>query len=111
MKLSEIKGERALDVIADIIEPVANIAMDEVASDIFNKKECPEGTDTTTFVVERLKKSIPALIKGHKTDLVTILATINDVTADEYTENMTIVSLIKDSIDLVSDDAFTELFT
>ena len=38
MKLSDIKGERTLDVIAEIIDPVANIAEDKAASDLFQKK-------------------------------------------------------------------------
>lgn len=33
MKLSDIKGERTLEVIADIINPIANIAEDETASE------------------------------------------------------------------------------
>ncbi len=111
MKLSEVKGERAMDVIADIIEPVANIAMDEIASDIFSKKKCPEGMSVAAFLVERIKKSVPALIKGHKADIITILAAIDDVTEEDYIKGMTLVSLVKDFVDLVSDEAFTELFT
>ena len=32
MRLSDIQGERVFDVIADIIDPIANIAEDDAAS-------------------------------------------------------------------------------
>ena len=34
MKLAEIKGERALDVIAEIMEPIGNIATDKNSANI-----------------------------------------------------------------------------
>lgn len=111
MKLSEIKGERALDVIADIIVPVTNIAMDEEASDLFKKKRVPKGQNTNTFVAERIKASVPALLKKHKADLVTIMSLLNDISTEEYLENMTVASFTKDVLDLITDEAFTELFT
>ena len=38
MKLSKIKGERVFDVIADIIDPIANIAEDKVAAALFQRQ-------------------------------------------------------------------------
>ena len=42
MKLSDIKGERTLDVIAEIIEPIANIAADQTAAALFQRQRCPK---------------------------------------------------------------------
>lgn len=43
MKLSDIQGDRVFDVIADIIDPIANIAEDEKASAMFQREKLPEG--------------------------------------------------------------------
>ena len=41
MKLSDIQGDRVFDVIADIIDPIANIAEDEKASAMFRREKLP----------------------------------------------------------------------
>ncbi len=56
MRLSDIKGERTLDVIADIIDPIANIAEDEVASDLFKREKLPEGMTAKKFLLQRARK-------------------------------------------------------
>ena len=38
MKLSDIKGDQVLDVLAELIVPVTNIAMDEAAAAILKKQ-------------------------------------------------------------------------
>ena len=38
MKLSDVKGERTIEVIAEIIDPIANIAEDEEASAMFKRE-------------------------------------------------------------------------
>ena len=110
MKLSDIKGERTLDVIADIIDPIANIAEDEEASNLFRKERLPEGTTKKSFLLQRARKAVPALLKGHKSDIISILSTIDGTTPEEYTASLNLVKLTKDAIDLVSDEAFTMLF-
>jgi hypothetical protein len=45
MKLSKIKGERAFDVIADIIDPIANIAEDKVAAALFQRQKLPDADE------------------------------------------------------------------
>ena len=111
MKLSEIKGERALDVVADLVEPIANIAMDKDASEMFTKKPIPTGTDAREFTLKRMSASLPALIKNHKADLVKIFASINNIDYDECMETITIPSLVKGIVDIVTDDVFVQLFT
>ena len=110
MRLSDIKGERTLDVIADIIDPIANIAEDEAASNLFRKEKLPDGMTPKKFLLQRARKAVPALLKGHRGDIISILSTIEGTTKEEYTASLNLVKLTKDAIDLVSDEAFTTLF-
>lgn len=111
MKLSDIKGERTLDVIADLIDPIANIVADEKAAVMFKREKLPEGKTAREFVVERLKSSVPVLLKDHKADIIFILSTIEGVTPEEYSEGLTIEKLIVDFIDLFTDGVASSLFT
>ena len=110
MRLSDIKGERTLEVIADIIDPIANIAEDEEASALFKREKLPEGMTAKKFLLQRARKSAPALLKGHKEDIIAILAAIEGTPADEYAGTMNLVKLIKDTVDLLTDEAFGALF-
>lgn len=110
MKLSEIRGERVLDVVADVIDPIVSIAMDKDAAEIFERKPCPEGMTPTEFVLSRIKKSMPKLIKSHKPELVAIMSAINDVPADEYMEGLTLAKLMRDLTDLLTDEEFLGFF-
>lgn len=110
MRLSDVKGERTLDVIADIIDPVANIAESEAAKALFKREQLPKGMDPRTFALQRIRKTVPALLKTHKRDLLTILAVIEGKPYEEFMEGMGLVSLAKDLLDLFSDSAFVELF-
>ena len=107
MKLSEIKGERTFDVIADCIDPVMNIAMDKKASAFFEQQECPKGQTPREFMLARAKRSIPHLLKNHKADLIAILATINGVTPADYEKNMTLASVIADVTEVLTDEEFS----
>lgn len=110
MRLSDIKGERTLEVIADIIDPIANIAEDEEASALFKREKLPDGMTAKKFLLQRARKSAPALLKGHKEDIIAILAAIEGTTPDEYAGALNLVKLIKDTVDLLTDEAFGALF-
>ena len=110
MRLSDIKGDRVFDVIADIIDPIANIASDETASAIFKREKLPEGMTAKAFLMERARKAVPALLKGHKSDIITVLATIEGVSSDDYRASLTLANLIQDAVELLTDEAFGELF-
>lgn len=107
MRLSEIKGERVLDVIADLVEPVAGIAEDPEALALFKREPVPEGTDPRAFMLGRIKRSVPRLMKSHRADLVAILAALEGVDAAEYAESMTIQKVLSDVMDLVTDGEFS----
>ena len=110
MRLSDIKGDRVFDVIADIIDPIANIASDETASALFKREKLPEGMTAKAFLLERARRAIPALLKGHKRDIITVLATIEGISADDYRASLTLAKLMQDTAELMTDEAFGELF-
>ncbi len=110
MKLSDVKGERTLDVIAEIVEPVANLAEDKEVAELFRKKKLPQGRDAKSYLLERLKSSLPPLLKRHKTDVIAILAAVEGVSMEQYAGSLNLVKLSKDCIELLTDDAFIELF-
>lgn len=110
MKLSDIHGERVFDVIADIIDPIANIAEDEKASAMFRREKIPEGMTAKKFAMQRVRKALPALLKGHKGDIIAILAAIEGVSAENYKGALNLVKLMRDATELLTDDAFTALF-
>ena len=110
MKLSDIQGERVFDVIADIIDPIANIAEDEQASAMFRREKLPEGMTVKQFATQKARKALPALLKGHKDEIISILAAIDGVSTDAYTGALNLVKLMRDAAELLTDDAFTELF-
>ena len=110
MKLSDVKGERTIEVIAEIIDPIANIAEDEEASAMFKREKLPDGMTAKKFLTRRVRKSLPVLLKGHKADIIAILSAIEGVDAEEYASALNLVKLVKDCADLLTDEAFMQLF-
>lgn len=110
MKLSDIQGERVFDVIADIIDPIANIAEDEKASAIFRREKLPDGMTAKAFLIKRARKSLPALSKGHKGDIIAILSAIGGVSEEQYKSELNLIKLMQDATELLTDEAFGALF-
>ena len=105
MKLGEIKADRAVEVIADLIAPIANIAADIPDLQIF-KTERVEGESDRDIAVRVFKEKVPVLLKEHKNDVLEILCTIND----KEPEDLSVVDIIKGAIDLTNDPDFMSLF-
>lgn len=105
MRLSEIKGERVFDVIADIIEPCCNIASDKEAVAMFDRSEKkPDDMSTAEFVMSKVKRSVPILMRSHKDDLIAILASVSGESADEYRESLTMPKLIQGVYEIMTDE-------
>lgn len=111
MRLSDIKGERAIEVIGELIDPIANIAENKEASALFRREKLPEGIDAKAFVVSRLRKGLPVLLKNHKGDIVSILAAIEGVTPAEYAATLDLKKVVKDLTELLTDEEFMAFFT
>lgn len=106
MKLSDIKGDRVLDVIADIINPIANIVQDKDVAAMFKREAVPEGMEARDFFAKRMCKGLPVLLNGHKADIIAIMAAIEGVTPEQYAESLDFPKLFTDVMELVTDDAF-----
>lgn len=110
MKLSDIRGDRVFDVIADIIGPIANIAEDDAAAALFRREKPPEGMTPKKFLLERARKAAPKLLKGHKADLVAILSSVEGVSPETYAGVLNLPKLLRDVTELLTDEAFSGLF-
>ena len=105
MRLNEIKADRAIDVIADLIAPLTNIAQD--FQDIRMKQdERLEGESDQDMAVRAFKEKVPKMLKTHKTDVLDILCTLNE----KQPEDLSVVDIIKGTIDLTHDQDFMSLF-
>lgn len=105
MKLSELKGERAIEVIADLIAPITNIALDQKNLQLFKNKP-QEGESAAELGAREIKEKMPKLLKTHKDDVLSILCAINGTKP----EDMSLVDIIKGTIDLLNDEEFRSLF-
>lgn len=106
MKLSDIKGDRVLDVIADIIDPIANMVQDKDVAAMFEREAVPDGMEARDFFAKRMCKGLPVLLKSHKADIITIMAAIEGVTPEQYAASLDFPKLFTDVMELVTDDAF-----
>ena len=106
MKLSDIKGERAIEVIADLIEPITNIATDKECADLFSVKPVKD-EDKKVTARKHLVKKVPTLLKSHKRDVIKIIATLDGKSVDD----MNVFSIAAALIGFVQDEALIELFT
>lgn len=111
MRLSDIKGERLLEVIADIMEPVANIVLDDEVAAAFKREKCPEGVDPRQFTIRKLTVAIPIAIKLHKADIIAVLAAVEGVPSAEYSKNLDIMALFKAVMDFLKDDALLDFLS
>lgn len=111
MKLSDIKGDRVLDVIADIIDPIANMVQDKDVAAMFERKAVPEGMEARDFFAGRMRKGMPVLLKGHKADIIAIMAAIEGVTPGQYAESLDFPKLFTDVMELVTDNAFLDFLS
>lgn len=105
MKLSELKGERAVEVIADLIAPITNIAEDQSNLQLFrgNKKD---GETDRESAVRNFKEKIPNLLRTHKQDVLEILCAVNGTKP----EDLSLMDIFRGAIELANDRDFQSLF-
>ena len=95
-----------LDVIADIIDPIANMVQDKDVAAMFKREAVPDGMEARDFFAKRMCKGLPILLKGHKADIIAIMAAIEGVTPEQYAASLDFPKLFTDVMELVTDDAF-----
>ena len=102
MKLSDYKGEEAIEVLADIIEPLTAILGDEdmrkLVADNKGKKIAP--------VVY-----IKPMLKNHPKEILEVLAGIEKEPVEEYKKKVNILTLPIKLLVLMNDPQMQILFT
>lgn len=95
MKLSEYKNEEALDILADILDPVSEIVTDK------NVKKAYENGN--------LLNVAKVIIKNHKKSIIEILARFDNIPVEEY--NCNIFSLPKKIVEILNDSDLLNFFS
>lgn len=99
MKLSDFRGEDAIDVLAEIIEPATEIVTDEEI------KKSIEGKD---------KKKIGAIVKlalkRHKHAVIEVLAACERKPYDEYLNEVTVFTLPLKALEVFNDKELVSFF-
>ena len=96
MRLSDIKNEQALDTLADIMEPAAEILADDEVKIIYKSGQ------------PKLRLAA-YIIKNHKKSVIEILARLDG--EDPETYSFSLLTLPKKVLELLNDPGITDLFT
>lgn len=105
MRLSQVSGERVFDVVADIIAPCVNIVTSDDMKGLMEFRDLPS-EQRVAALSRSVKEHLPSLIRKHKADVITILASIEGVPEDEYLDGMTLPKLVADLTELLTDEVF-----
>lgn len=98
MKLSDYKGEQALDLLADIIEPIAMIMADKEIIAIANSGK-------------PVIKIIKPMIKNHKKEVIEIMAVLDGEDPESYEKKIDIFTLPVKLVTIINDPYIKDLFT
>jgi hypothetical protein len=96
VKLSEFKDERAIETLADVMEPVCAICADEKVGEM-----AKSGTPKL--------KLISYVLKNHAAEVKTCMAILDGENPEEYHCNM--LTLPKKLLEILNDSDFMQLFT
>lgn len=96
MKLSEYKNEDALDLLADILEPISKILVDKQVQRL--------NLDDAKGRMEAVKY----LLKSHKKEIIEIMARIDNIPLEQYEAN--ILTLPIKLLELFNDEELISFF-
>ena len=102
-KLSEIKDDEAMDVLAEILDPVSNLIGDSAF------KLAIRGDKDKGIKPNRLEAVKVAINKEHRSDVVKIMATLEGVEVSEFHYNL--FTLPKMVLDVLNDKELIDFFT
>lgn len=91
-----IYGEEALDLFADLLEPATAIIGDKEVAEAARAKNLP--------------RAVKLAIKGHKQEVIEILAALNGEAPEEYAKGMTVLTLPVELLKLLNDPMVQNLF-
>ena len=95
MKLSEYKGDDALELLADLLEPASEIIGDPDVKEMFQSKE-------------PLLKTVKVILKNHKKAVTEILARLDGQEPEEY--EVKVLTLPVKLMELLQDEELLAVF-
>lgn len=95
-KIGDIQGEEALDVLAELLDPVAEISADKEIVD--------------TFRAGNRMGAIKMALKEHKTAVINALAILEGEEPDEYAKKIKLITLPAKLLEVLNDPDLTSLF-
>ena len=98
MKISDIKGEAALDAFADMIDPAMEIMTDPA---IFAAYKNPETTRA---------QLVGSIVKGHKKAVITIMAILDGKDPETYADEINIFTVPAKLMEIINDPEVRSLF-
>lgn len=101
MKLSDVKGSRSADVMADVLSFMCIFVEDEKLNAALDAKKS---------AAEQVRALYPQLFKNHKKELYEVLGSIEGCGAAAYAKETTPARVFNDTISLLQDPAFRDLF-
>lgn len=93
--LTEIKGDDALELIADLLEPATEIMSDKDVK--------------TAYYSKNMASAVKTAIKGHKDAVRLILALLGGYDTETYNPNVT--EIVQSAMQILTDKALQDLFT
>lgn len=114
LKISEMTTEKATDVICEIVPFIEEIVSDdEFINTVKEKIDVTKDTnkfELYTFMLEKITKVIPIMLKKKRNAVYGILAAFNEKSIDEIAKQNIIITISQINT-LVKDKELTELFT
>lgn len=104
MKLSDYKGEEAIEVLADIIEPLAIILGD---ADIIKLVKEQQDAKKKLAPIAYMKP----ILKNHPSEIIAVLAGIEKKPVEEYKEEVNVLTLPLKILEFLNDPTIQSLFT
>lgn len=98
-KLQDVKGEEALDVLADVLEYAVKLVQNDTIREILNKKGFRD--------VEAIK----VLIKEGKHEIIQIMAVIDGKPYNEFLNSLDLLTLPVMLYETFNDEALQAVFT
>ena len=98
MKISDIKGEAALDAFADMIDPAMEIMTDPAISAAYKN---PETTRA---------QLVGMIVKGHMKAVITIMAILDGKDPETYADEINIFTVPAKLMEIINDPEMKSLF-
>lgn len=95
MNITKFENEDAIDLIANVIEPISKIAQDKTLINAIKKDD--------------KMKAVQILLKKHKKEIIEVLAALHGEPVDTFKCN--VLTITQDLIELLNNTELIEVFT